>query len=451
MKKALCLLIFCLPPILLHAQSDTSNGIHWCEDLSWDQAKAKAKKENKYLFVDCYATWCQPCKQMDKDVYTSESVGNYINEKFVAIKVQMDKTQSDNEQVKRWYPDAAMIASNFNVQAFPTFIFFDTNGTPVHKAVGYHNVDNFISLLKDAFNSTKQYYTLLRDFVPGTIDTGELKGLARAFEFIDPDLSGKMAEDYFMRIPSQELGNYDNISLMAELQNSRLVEKIAFDYIVGLDKKNLISPNNIQLICWLNKQSDIQNFVDKFIIKLNRSEIGKPEIIKLMIAFKDNPNVISIAKDYIEKLVKREMLLKKNIELLGEFTNSSNDKGFNFFYYNANEIDSLMWKNYTQSVIDKVVDKEEIFPVVKASLKNKVEPNWDSLVLAIEKKYPNPIYGERNVLWAKLNWYRVKGSTSQYIKFTIVFFDKYLDAKDNSFRENLKRMENGEPTWVDPH
>ena len=47
---------------------DTTKGIHFVNGLSWQEVLQKAKAENKYIFVDCYATWCGPCKAMDKEV-----------------------------------------------------------------------------------------------------------------------------------------------------------------------------------------------------------------------------------------------------------------------------------------------------------------------------------------------------------------------------------------------
>ncbi len=41
---------------------DSSKVIHFENGLSWEQIKEKAKAEHKYIFVDCYATWCGPCK-----------------------------------------------------------------------------------------------------------------------------------------------------------------------------------------------------------------------------------------------------------------------------------------------------------------------------------------------------------------------------------------------------
>ncbi len=66
MKRAVCLTLFLLP---LLAMAQENKGIQFLKDLSWEQILAKAAKENKFVFVDCYATWCVPCKTMDNNVY----------------------------------------------------------------------------------------------------------------------------------------------------------------------------------------------------------------------------------------------------------------------------------------------------------------------------------------------------------------------------------------------
>ena len=45
---------------------------------------AKAGKEGKNLFVDFYATWCVPCKKMEKTVFTRPEVGEYFNKNLSA-------------------------------------------------------------------------------------------------------------------------------------------------------------------------------------------------------------------------------------------------------------------------------------------------------------------------------------------------------------------------------
>jgi len=56
---------------------------------------------------------------MDKDIYPNDTVGESVNKKFISVKVQMDTSKQDNEQVKAWYADAHSIMQQYKVIAFP--------------------------------------------------------------------------------------------------------------------------------------------------------------------------------------------------------------------------------------------------------------------------------------------------------------------------------------------
>src|SRR6185312_17488120 len=88
------------------ASAGQETGIRFDSAHTWVQITAKAKAEHKYIFVDCYATWCSPCKEMDKNVYMSSKIGERFNADFVSVKVQMDKTKKDDPHVMSWYSAA---------------------------------------------------------------------------------------------------------------------------------------------------------------------------------------------------------------------------------------------------------------------------------------------------------------------------------------------------------
>ncbi len=67
-------------------------GIKFVNISNWNEVLLKAKNEGKYIFVDCFATWCGPCKEMDKNVYPMDKVGLLVNEKFISVRLQMDST-----------------------------------------------------------------------------------------------------------------------------------------------------------------------------------------------------------------------------------------------------------------------------------------------------------------------------------------------------------------------
>src|ERR1700759_5067006 len=115
MKKNLAWALM-ISPIFLIAQNQ---GITFEHNLSWEQILQKAKKENKYVFVDCYATWCGPCKTMDKTVYPVDSVGLFINDHFISVRMQMDTSKQDNEETRQWYPIAQMLGKKYEIWAYP--------------------------------------------------------------------------------------------------------------------------------------------------------------------------------------------------------------------------------------------------------------------------------------------------------------------------------------------
>lgn len=91
---------------------------------SWQQMLEKAKKEKKLIFMDCYTTWCGPCKMLARDVFTNSEVAAFFNDKFVNVKVDMEKGEGKS------------LKDRYEVHAYPTLNFIDGNGELVHCVVG---------------------------------------------------------------------------------------------------------------------------------------------------------------------------------------------------------------------------------------------------------------------------------------------------------------------------
>ena len=45
------------------------------QELTLEKALEKAKSEHKKVFVDCYTSWCGPCKMMAEKVLPLKEVG----------------------------------------------------------------------------------------------------------------------------------------------------------------------------------------------------------------------------------------------------------------------------------------------------------------------------------------------------------------------------------------
>jgi thioredoxin-related protein len=155
------------------------------EDTNFSTILAKAKKENKLIFVDAYASWCGPCKLMVKNVFPQKAVGDYYNSHFVNAKIDMEKGEGVD------------LAKKYNVKAFPTYLFIDGNGEVVHRTLGYVEENDFIQFAKDAGDPGKRLGTLKQKFEAGEKDPEFLKNLAGLTIYNDAEFAGRVMERYF--------------------------------------------------------------------------------------------------------------------------------------------------------------------------------------------------------------------------------------------------------------
>ena len=155
------------------------------EENKFADILAKAKKENKLIFIDAYTTWCAPCKLMAKNIFTLQSVGDYYNTNFVNAKIDMEKGEGIN------------IAKKYNVKQFPTYLFINGDGELMHKVIGSAEEKQFIEYAKDAQDPNKRVPALKKKFENGEKDPEFLKNLASLTIFSDQEFAGKVLTRYF--------------------------------------------------------------------------------------------------------------------------------------------------------------------------------------------------------------------------------------------------------------
>lgn len=160
-KRFLCLFFMCA---WLTTFAQEEQGIQWVENLTWQQIREKAKEESKYIFVDCYTTWCAPCKKMDENVFSKKDVGEFFNEKFISVKIQMDATEKDPESVKAWYKEAIRFEKEYFVSSYPTQLFFNSKGELVDKTTGLQMEDKFLNIARASLQPGKKYEDAYKEF-----------------------------------------------------------------------------------------------------------------------------------------------------------------------------------------------------------------------------------------------------------------------------------------------
>ena len=244
MKKTL-LLLSVLPLLAMGQQ-----GMNFEHSLTWKEIQAKAKAENKYIFVDAFTTWCGPCRQMSANIFPMQTVGDFMNKNFINVGVQLDTTKNDNDEVKGWYADAHDIQNTYKVNVFPTYLFFSPDGKLVHRAIGSSPADEFIAKGADALNPEKQYYTMLAQYEAGKKDPTFLRKAALAAQNVyDKENSAKLGKEYLAT--QKDLFTKETLDLIAEMTRSSKDDGFAlmmnngqkFDAIegAGAANKNIVA------------------------------------------------------------------------------------------------------------------------------------------------------------------------------------------------------------------
>lgn len=140
MKQKLTILLFALLAVCLGMQAQTGEkGMAFePEGTLFKDAVAKAKQTNKLVFLDCYTSWCGPCKMMSNTVFPQEKVGAYMNPRFVNIKIDMEKGEG------------VELAKRLQISAYPTFIIFNGDGNEIGRFLGGCDADAFIKKVEQA-------------------------------------------------------------------------------------------------------------------------------------------------------------------------------------------------------------------------------------------------------------------------------------------------------------
>ena len=103
---------------------DGSKEIVFLED-AWGEALKQAAAQNKYIFVDAYASWCGPCKMLKNTTFKDKKAAEFYNKNFINVAIDMEKGQGPE------------LAAQWHMEAYPTLIIFNPKGQPVLGTVGY--------------------------------------------------------------------------------------------------------------------------------------------------------------------------------------------------------------------------------------------------------------------------------------------------------------------------
>lgn len=107
--------------------------VNWRTNL--EAAQKEAADSGRVFLIYFHADWSQPCRWMDGGTLANRAVAEYVNKNFVPIKVDDTK-------------EAGAISKKYQVRLYPTVLFLDPYGDPLHILLGPKPPGDFYPVLQ---------------------------------------------------------------------------------------------------------------------------------------------------------------------------------------------------------------------------------------------------------------------------------------------------------------
>lgn len=117
--------------LLLAGASAYAAAIQW---VAVDSLEKMSKESGKPRMIYFYSDYCPYCAKMEKETLSNEKIVSYMNENFVASRVNTQKDQK--------------LAMQYMVRAVPTMVFMKADGTPIESVPGFIDSKIFFWMVK---------------------------------------------------------------------------------------------------------------------------------------------------------------------------------------------------------------------------------------------------------------------------------------------------------------
>jgi thioredoxin-related protein len=420
MEKLFAFVFYLLPLSVFAQQGLDTNSVEWKNVL------AKAKSENKYVFVNIVTPWSGTSAKMDSLVFSQQEVKDTLDKYFVSFRRSGANSDSSN------------------VEAYPTFLFYNSTGRLVFRSSGAKELYIFKNLLNFVTNPEfKETRDLYFNYLNGKKDFPKLSRLVAIAGGYLGEVRSALAiakdykEGYLDKLDATESMSKSNLNFINENQGLLSHNDIFF-------KTAYRSPGKIDSVIGISASNKwVQSVIANDYIKPWLYENGKP-------------STKSIDWNSIRKNIKSKYPLVKNVDDIIEGEKIP-------FYRNIGN-----WEEYT---------KLKSARLTKDSANRKLDPFWDlnipawdvflecnhkpSLERALswsELSLKLAKQGETIQLWdTKANLLYKLGKKEQAIEAEeagIAMARKYGQILPNGipdfveeYENTIEKMKKGQPTW----
>lgn len=173
---------------------------------TWAEVKEEAKKQDKYIVVDAYASWCGPCKKMARTTFVDPTVGDFYNKNFISFKVDMEKGEGPS------------LRNVYRVNSYPTIIYYNPAGEEVRRFKGYRPAAAFLAEGKKALFNQEKLKDYVERFEQGEKSDDFLREYI-SYSSLGGEISEKAAKAFIKGQKKNLLKKEENIALIYDGAN----------------------------------------------------------------------------------------------------------------------------------------------------------------------------------------------------------------------------------------
>ena len=243
-----------------------AQGIVFHDNTPWADIVKMAEEQDKLIFIDCYTTWCGPCKVLAREVFPQQKVGDFFNPNFICVKYDMEKGDGKmlNERYKQHIP------------GYPTLLIIDKQGNVKQQMAGFQEADALIQNAQMALKG-RDLFTLQKEYQSGNRDIDFLVDYMASLEgaFLKDD-ARKVADEYLKSHEPKELDSDPVWQAFGKYVTD--IHSPAFDYLVNnAGRYGSVLKRDRQAINFQVKSAcdrELRNF-----FRLHFNEQGQPDAL----------------------------------------------------------------------------------------------------------------------------------------------------------------------------